>query len=116
MITTGQFIETHRETSNRADCLASLAMAASLVSEGSGLTCEKKRKNIVLSLLEVMHFLSEDLSARTVELSDTAEREEVQERISCNCNALNRRAVHPATPQGVLHERDTKQPNARRVV
>lgn len=80
MITTEQFIETHRETSNRADCLASLAMAASIISEGIGLTCEKKRKNIVLSLLEVMQFLSEDLSAKTVALSDTAEREEVMSR------------------------------------
>lgn len=81
MITADQFIETHRDTTRRAECLASLALAANLVLEGGALTDKQQRKAIALDVLDVIHLLSVELSAKTIELSDTAERDTRHERM-----------------------------------
>lgn len=93
MITATQFIETHRDTSCRADCLDSLAQAAQLILEGGALLDPKKRMAIAFDMLEVIKFLSQNLSQVTGQLSDEAERAEWSERRSpqpsCGCSLLN---------------------------
>lgn len=73
MITADQFIKTHRDTACRADWLASLAQAANLVLEGGALADKDKRRAIAQDVLGALQFLSEDLSAKTEELSNRAE-------------------------------------------
>lgn len=80
MIAYDRFIESHRETSLCADRVASLALAANLVMDGGALNCPKQRSSIALDLLEVIRLLSTDLSRKTVDLSDNAEREEMESR------------------------------------
>lgn len=80
MITTAQFIETHRDTACRADWLNSLAQAANLVLEGNALTDKDKRRAIVLDVLSAISFLSADLSTATVRMTDKAEGEAIAEK------------------------------------
>lgn len=82
MITSEQFIETHRDTARRADWLASLSEAANLVLEGSALVDKDKRLAIALDVLAAIKFLSEDLSATTVALSDRAESDAMNKKYS----------------------------------
>lgn len=76
MITTEQYIETHRDTASRADWLASLSQAAQLVLDGECLPSREERSLLASRLMSVCTFLSVDLSRASTALSDQAEKEE----------------------------------------
>ena len=69
------YLSVHRATSSMADCIYSLSIAADVVSEGGSLPDEKKRKEIVLGILEAIRIISSDLLTITTEHWDEAEKQ-----------------------------------------
>lgn len=65
-----------RGISSKADCLASLAIAVSLVAEGSVLPSKQQRQNVAADIVAAIVALSTNLSKEAHEFADAMARVE----------------------------------------